>query len=393
MKAKTKTKTGKQKTGKSKRILVFCDFKGVLGDAIRISRITNFLSKQGHDVELCNVFDYRSSVLRVITRPAVWTSVLQRAGNANGTLRDWAYRSLCESVAKEKLGAREKRFDAVLAEGVIQGANIVEACAAADVPLFTDVHGLASAEYEENPFIAKKSVRHVRYLREAEAEAAHASAGLSVVSNPMGKYFEASGVSGKKIFVAMNGADAQKTRAGFRKPLKAVYGGIFAFWEDVDSYLDLAATDSKHEFVLAGGGPLTQRVEKRISGENIRVDYRGQLAREKMFELFAKTQVGLAPSADALARRVACPIKVFDYLSCGLPVVTPAFGEWAEIVEAAECGVVTKKSDAGEFKAALDALGEEKRWRKASKNALELIKREFNWGRVLEPLQEMIESD
>ena len=385
MKAKTK----------SKKILVFCDFKGGLGDAIRISRITDFLSKQGHDVDLCNAHEYRSSIFQVITKPSVWTSVLQRTGSPSGTLRDWAYRALCESIAKQKLaagGAGGKRFDAVLAEGVIQGANIAETCAAAGVPLCTDVHGLASAEYEENPFLAKKSSRHARYLREAEAEAGRASAGLSVVSNPMRRYFEASGFSGKKVFVAMNGADAQKTRAGFRKPLKAVYGGIFAFWEDVDSYLDLAATDSSHEFVLAGGGPLKQRIEKRIRDENIRVDYSGSLPRNEMMRLFAESQVGIAPSVDGLARQVACPIKVFDYLSCGLPVVTPRFGEWADIVEAAECGIATKKSDAGEFKEALNVLSDEKRWRRASKNALELVAKRFNWNRVLEPLQEMIES-
>jgi hypothetical protein len=56
-----------------------------------------------------------------------------------------------------------------------------------------------------------------------------------------------------------------------------------------------------------------------------------------------------------------------------------------------ECGVVTRRSDAEEFDAAVDALSGERAWRRASLNALAFARR-FSWNRVLEPLAEMIEG-
>ena len=357
---------------------------------IRISKMADAFSVAGHEVEVLNASVFYKNPFNVVVRRSSFSALAGWVvSGKKGRMRDWIYAKLCESIVSERL--KRERFDAVIAEGIIQGANVSGACSLAGVPLVTDVHGLASAEYSENKFHSV-SEKRLRFLCEAEGLAARESAILLAVSKSMKDYFIGCGVPASRVVVAMNGADPSKNTARFAKPMRVIYAGIFAFWEDVDSFLDMARADLANEFFIAGRGPLKNHVEKRIINEKIRINYLGSLKRAQLLDSLVSMQVGLAPSVDALTRRVACPIKVFDYLAAGLPVVTPDFGDWAKIIRESEAGVVTSNSNAREFGEAISLLGDKSVWNKMSRNAIGVIRNEMNWSRVLQPVIEAVEG-
>lgn len=105
-----------------------------------------------------------------------------------------------------------------------------------------------------------------------------------------------------------------------------------------------------------------------------------------------RAQVGFAGQSGALdlerdhPRQLACPIKLFDYASRGLPLVAPR-GEWSPILEEADCGVIVETCEAKAYLEALRQLSDPVIWARKARNGLELVRSRFRWSRVLEPLR------
>jgi glycosyltransferase involved in cell wall biosynthesis len=103
-------------------------------------------------------------------------------------------------------------------------------------------------------------------------------------------------------------------------------------------------------------------------------------------------QIGIAPSTRDLARVVASPIKIFDYMASGLPVITPKIGDWGEIIVEEDCGVVLEDDSIEDYIKALNALAQRDVWTKKSNNAINIIKQKYNWDNVLKPLADLISN-
>jgi len=369
---------------------MLCDFEGNLGDYIRTSKIYQYLKSTNNDVHLLNMRLEHRPRWRLLRHPSVVTEVVLRKLLLQNSqmLKHRAYLNLGVKLLRSKL----RRFnpDLIWGENVIP--SLIALTAIRDgTPVVADVHGIVSAEYEDNPSV-HVSDEMVCFLRNAEKTVSAGCAHCIVVSNPMKEYIvKTHGVDSRNITVIPNGSDVRHNVAKWHDPLRVIYGGIFEFWEDIDSYLDLAKINHECEFHLAGKGPLERRFLNRIQCEKILVRRVGYLTRDRALEEFSKMNVGVAPSVSSTARRVACPVKVFDYLSCGLPVITPDFGEWASIVSANECGFVTQSSNAKEFDECLKRL-DKNTWHKMSMNALRLIGQEFNWGLLLERIDAVLEG-
>lgn len=368
------------------KVLYVFDVKGHLGDAIRINGILEKLRAVAQ-VETLNFKDYYGDG-KVWSNYTYAPSLLAAAAFNPQVFKHAAYSKLCAKIIETKIKASKPDF--VWCEGIVQAGAIADTCKKLGVKLVTDVHGLASAEYIENKFIPHSQARY-DYLLKLEKNAAQKSEYITTVAKPMNDYFEKLGVDKKKLVALPNGATLHTKLATYEEPMKAIYGGIFAFWEDIDSFIDAAKIDHNHKYILAGAGPLKDHVENRVKTENVPLEYLGRVPKEKIMDTFASAQIGIAPSVDAVTRRVACPIKVFDYLACGLPVITPDFGEWATVIKQNKCGIVTSESTGVAFRDAMNEIDEDA-WSKMSKNAVSLIKSKWNWDVLLEPVKNIVKD-
>jgi hypothetical protein len=103
-----------------------------------------------------------------------------------------------------------------------------------------------------------------------------------------------------------------------------------------------------------------------------------------------RMQIGIAPSTRDIARLVAFPIKVLDYMSCGLPVLAPRVGDWGQMVEAEDCGIALTNDSFENYVDALGVLKGEEVWQEKSNNGLRAIRERYSWKRVLLPLYDLI---
>ena len=84
--------------------------------------------------------------------------------------------------------------------------------------------------------------------------------------------------------------------------------------------------------------------------------------------IYARSHVGLIPLLKDAYNDLAMPVKLFDYLSFGLPVVVTDCVEMAEFVQKHQCGLVCKDTPTS-LADAISALLEENTWKEVSSHA------------------------
>ena len=227
---------------------------------------------------------------------------------------------------------------------------------------------------------------------DTEIEALEKSDYLVLVSRKMKDYVTEMGIATEKVIVAPNGSDQQESTAKYGMPLKVIYAGTFAYWEKVHDFVNIAkhADPEKFKFYKAGDGPLRNDLLRKIRKEHISIDYLGCIPKQKIHKLLAQMQIGIAPSTKDLARQVASPIKIFDYMASGLPVITPKIGDWGDIIEKENCGIALNNDNIDDYLKALNTLAQENIWKTKSRNAIKSIEQKSNWNKVLEPITNLL---
>lgn len=110
----------------------------------------------------------------------------------------------------------------------------------------------------------------------------------------------------------------------------------------------LARTESKADIRLELAGPCRDDdIIQRINGGETSsyLHYHGCLDRSGVAELLAKTQAGLVVLHPAQSFCEALPVKMFEYIAAGLPVIVSDFPLWRRIVEEVGCGLLVDPLD------------------------------------------------
>lgn len=76
-----------------------------------------------------------------------------------------------------------------------------------------------------------------------------------------------------------------------------------------------------------------------------RVSYAGMLGRTGVSQLLSTSRVGAVILHSLPNYMVSLPVKMFEYMAAGLPVVASNFPLWRKIIEDAKCGIVVDPFD------------------------------------------------
>lgn len=373
-----------------RRVLVtFSSSQGPMffGDRIRIVEILNILKKSGY-------FEVVEAPLPMFTRWTLGKAIINmfplrnRLVHIRSRIDILLWLGLNSSINSLKRIIRRTNPHVVLAETSLVGWATTHVCKELYIPCIVDCHGLAFTEAKGAGY------DNWRQLESLERETFTKCDALSVVSKRMKDYIQREfGISADKMIITPNGSRPQPFAAQYASPIKVIYAGTFAYWEKVHDFLEIAKkANQRFKFYMAGAGPLKEQLLERIDKEKIPMTYLGYISRQKIFTTLSKMQIGIAPSTKDLARIVASPIKVFDYMASGLPVVTPRIGDWGDLVDIEDCGMALDDDSIENYLEALNILACRDTWNKKSLNALKVIEKKYSWDKVLQPLVNLIES-
>ena len=130
-------------------------------------------------------------------------------------------------------------------------------------------------------------------------------------------------------------------------PVIAVYAGSLGVNYDIPALLTavrlMHTRSPRIHFVVAGDGPLASMV-REAADVLPNLTFLGRLSVPELNALYARAHIALAPYG--VASTVALPVKLFDYLAAGLPIISSLPGEMAGLLSRHHVGTTYVAGDA-----------------------------------------------
>jgi glycosyltransferase involved in cell wall biosynthesis len=217
------------------------------------------------------------------------------------------------------------------------------------------------------------------------------------------------GTPSSKIVVLEWGADTHRFRPGvtgelpFTRPpgILAVFAGAFRSWHGAihlaRAIRELRArgrTDVGALFI--GDGPELARVREEAADLD-RIVFTGAIPHDQVAASLAAADVGVAPFDVAAHGPLSLgffwsPLKVFEYMAAGLPVVAPAVDRIPSLVEHGREGLLYQPATPGALADALEQLTDSPLRERLGRAARERAVREYSWSAHCQGLVAAIES-
>jgi glycosyltransferase involved in cell wall biosynthesis len=207
------------------------------------------------------------------------------------------------------------------------------------LPLFLEVNAPLFEERRDHGGIALQSL-----ARWSQQYAWRGADIVAPVTRVLADSVELAGVPTSRIAVIPNAINAgqfanvpdladAKQRLGLAGRLVLGFTGFVREWHGIERVLEFMASAGRDDLflLLVGDGPARASLERRANELGIagRLRITGIVARDDIVRHVAAFDVALQPNVVAYAS----PLKIFEYLALGRPILAPALPNICEILE------------------------------------------------------------
>lgn len=408
------------------KILYLCPDLGIpvlgrKGASVHVRELCGAFGRAGHQVVLAaqtlnkspwekpaetsaTVVQVRASTSATTAAQALkeFNTTLQLENSLPGELRRVLYNRDLET---ELL----RRFESDTPDFIYERASLYATAGAAlakrfGVPLILELNA---------PLAVEQATYRSTGLGELAAQAerwtlTHADA-VVVVSSELGKHVKSLGVKPGKIHVMPNGvnpalfhpgsgrAGRPLPAAGVRAdsngthevphPVLGFVGGLRP-WHGVEILPELLARLQKRHpgtrLVIAGDGQLRGELQRAFAKRGLEklVTITGLLLHEDMPDVIRSFDVGLAPYPKHDHDFYFSPLKVFEYMACGIPVVAAKLGQIPEMVRHGKTGLLYPPGNLNALVASCERLLSDAALRHGLGGAAaKLVQSKFTWDK------------
>ena len=341
------------------------------GGSGRANDFARRLIERGHDVVcLAGTFNYLTGEV-----PSSFRGRFSIREQVDGyeVLRTWTYDGYHRTFA-----SRVVTFLSFMASSLIAGmqerrVNLVAPCTP---PFFLGITGYLLSIWHRAPLVYE--------VRDLWSEVAFQ---LGIVKNPMiiaavrklerflyarSRYvvvnspgfiepLKAIGVPAEKIKLIPNGVDLDEFRPmpeardrvraefDFGARYVVMYTGSLGLANSLETIIEAAALlreDPQVLFVFVGDGQRRAHLEATVREKGLdNVMFTGSVPKQRIAELLAAADVGIATLLDIPLFRTVYPNKVFDYMACGRPTVIAIDGVIRDVIDRSRGGVFATPED------------------------------------------------
>ena len=185
-------------------------------------------------------------------------------------------------------------------------------------------------------------------------------------------------------FAFLKTADSNDDTVWSQRPSAVAYVGPFTEGRGIRQMLEAIE-------IVAEESPITLRLAGRFSHTALEreivqlpvwklVQFDGWLKWEEVKNLLQQVRAGLVLIQPEPRYQVSYPIKMFEYMAAGLPVIASDFPLWREIIEEAKCGLLVDPNDPKAIANAIQFLmTNEQASQEMGRCGREAIIQRYNW--------------
>lgn len=251
---------------------------------------------------------------------------------------------------------RDWPFDMIYERYSLWSAAGCRAARRLSVPVVTEINApllLEQAAYRT--LVCEQEARAI------EAEVLAGSHALAAVSRQVGRYLTKAGAEPSRVHVIGNAVDTGRFHPGV--PPTALPGvapdafvvgftGSLKMWHGVDTLLqafrELRDRDPRAHLLICGDGPKRGWIDGFVAGAGLddAVTMAGWVDHVALPGLIARMDVATAPYP-AAEDHYFSPLKLYEYLALGRPVLASDIGQTAELLRGSEAALLVPPGDAG----------------------------------------------
>lgn len=242
------------------------------------------------------------------------------------------------------------------------------------IPVVYEVRGLFEAVWTSDPRYAETAELYRRRLA-FETRLLHEVDGAVVISEALLESFVERGIDRAKLSLVPNGIDPEaldvaardpdlRTRLGLEGRLVAGYLGNLDHWREgieilLRALADLHARGRDDIAILVVGDgtrrPSLERLAREL-GVADHVRFTGRVPHEDVGQYYSQMDLFVNPRVDERAARLITPLKPYEAMALGLPVLVSALPALREIVDPPHRGATAPVGDPIALARAIEAL-------------------------------------
>src|SRR6478752_1636143 len=348
------------------RILVLCSDTGVrVGDgkgaSLHLRAISHAFAALGHQVEVVGIAPSDPAQARGWAMPV---HLVPHPGRSQGLERERRKLASTEAVRVLALEVAARLRPELIYERLsLFGTAGMQVAAQTGARHLLEVNALLTAEES-----AWRGLHLAALAGEREAAVLRAADLRVAVSDEVLRDIAPYAASGSSITVP-NGVDTdlfeprpdrRQARAAFGLPsgdLLLGFTGSLRPWHGLDiAVAALAELPEWVTLVVAGDGPVRGQLEQQAAalGVGHRIRWLGALAHERVPQMLAACDLALAPYPE-LPNFGFSPLKLYEYLAAGVPVVASDIGQIRLALSGGRWGRLVPPGDASALAAAVTA--------------------------------------
>jgi glycosyltransferase involved in cell wall biosynthesis len=396
------------------KILYICTDSGVpilgrKGASVHVRELVKAFSQAGHRVvvaaQTLNKSPWETPaaiaapVVQIRPSPAASAAVqafkefnlsIDAENNFPGELRRILYnRELAEDLRRR---FETDRPDFIYERAALYSTGVIQLANQSDIPLVLELNAplaLEQATYRDSGLaeLAEKAERWA--LTHADA--------VVVVSAKLKEHAVGLGVDKRKVYVLPNGVNTELFTPGQRDenlkqklglnggPVLGFVGGLRP-WHGVEILPELMKRLRPRcpelQLIIAGDGQLRKSLTEEFKrlGLERQVVFTGLLQHEEIPAVIRQFDAALAPYPDTDHEFYFSPLKLFEYMACGVPVVAARLGQISEVVTSGKTGLLYPPGNLKQLAAnCVQLLGDANLRTRIGNAGAALVHKKFTW--------------